>query len=77
MMPPLTATLLTLTDAPPALAVFVNVTVCVPELTAGRERDRSGLGEIDTVAGAMLVPVSATGLPVIVAPVAATVAERG
>ena len=66
-VPPLTATLVTCTDAPPAAAVFVSVTVPVPvELPVGNEMVS---GEMLTVAGAVPVPVSVTAAGVTVAPV--------
>ena len=65
--PEFTATLLTVTEAPPAAAVFLNVTVPVPlpRLSVGVATViNSGFGVIDTVAGAMPVPESGTGEPV-------------
>jgi hypothetical protein len=67
MPPPLTATLFTCTDAPPAGAVLVSVTVPVPvELPVGNVMVS---GEMLTVAGAVPAPVSVTEAGVTVAPV--------
>jgi len=65
--PEFTATLLTVTDAPPAAAVLRNVTVPipVPKLPVGVATViNSGFGVMDTLAGATPVPDSATGDPV-------------
>jgi len=72
MLPPgvEAATLVTANCAPPAGAVFVSVTIPVPDpVPAGRVISK-GFGEIDAVARvATAAPVSATGVPVTVAPV--------
>jgi hypothetical protein len=65
--PEFTATLLTVTEAPPAAAVFLKVTVPVPvpkfRIGVATVID-SGFGVTDTVAGTTPVPDRATGEPV-------------
>ena len=63
-LPPDTATLLTVMKAPPAAAVFVSVTTCVPVTWPDGNVIVSGLGAIDTVArAATTLPESGTGEP--------------
>jgi len=71
MLPPETATLLTVNCAPvPAGAVLAKVTVLVPVREPVGNVMVSGLGVIDTVARvATPVPASVTGVGVTVAPV--------
>jgi len=73
--PPLTDTLLTVTEALPAAAVLVRVAMPVPLPDPLGSVMVNGEGEIPTVAGFAPVPLRATGEPVTVAPVAATVRE--
>ena len=73
--PPLTDTLLTVTAALPAGAVLVSVTVPTPEIDPLGSVIVAGEGVMATVPGLVPVPVSATGEPVTVAPVAATVRD--